>query len=277
MKHLAHLGYRHYFPCAELAGLVQCYWHISHAAAAPGLPAEFLHPEGGSGLIFNFADPLQINGQFYAQRCLLFGATFRTNEISLAGRVNAIGVRFHPAAAYPFFQMPLSELTAQIIDAESFTRDAGWQAAWDMSQATVAQRIDAIQQWLLQRVRASAAHSNPLQTALRETAKRAPVSSGGPYTHLSGVNDISETLSVGVRQAERLFKQWLGLSPRQWLRIRRVEQARLLLKDPALLSLTDAAHAAGYYDQAHCIHEFKQVVGLTPGQYRRRLAERQRL
>ena len=277
MKHLAHLGYRHYFPCAELAGLVQCYWHISHAAVAPGLPAEFLHPEGGSGLIFNFADPLQINGQSYAQGCLLFGATVHTNEISLAGRVDAIGVRFHPAAAYPFFQLPLSELTEQIIDAESFTRDAGWQGCWDIAQATVAQRIVAIEQWLLQRLRESAAVTNPLQAALCEIARRTSASQNGSYAPLSGVTDINEALSVGVRQAERLFKQWLGLSPRQWLRIHRVEQTRLLLKDPSLALLTDAAYAAGYYDQAHCIHEFKQVVGLTPGQYRRRLAERQRL
>lgn len=274
MKHLAHLGYRYYRPRAELQGLVQCYWHIEQAEAPAGLPAEFLHPEGGSGLIFNFADPLMFNGQAYAQPCLLFGATMRTNELSLAGRVDAIGVRFHPAAAYPFFQMPLAELTAQIVDADSFALDAGWQALWDQPNATLPERIDCIEQWLLQRVQSFGVQPNPLRPALQSFASSASsLSLPGTVPQLA---EFTSALSVGTRQAERWCKQWLGLSPKQWLRICRVEQARSLLKDPAQALLTDAAYAAGYYDQAHFIHEFKQVVGLTPGQYRRRLVERQR-
>nr|WP_272889446.1 helix-turn-helix domain-containing protein [Stutzerimonas stutzeri] len=33
-------------------------------------------------------------------------------------------------------------------------------------------------------------------------------------------------------------------------------------------SLLDTARVCGYADQAHFIHDFKAVVGMTPGQYR---------
>jgi len=35
-------------------------------------------------------------------------------------------------------------------------------------------------------------------------------------------------------------------------------------------ALLDTALACGYSDQAHFIHDFKTVVGMTPGQYRLR-------
>ncbi|WP_370277516.1 helix-turn-helix domain-containing protein, partial [Pontibacterium sp.] len=67
---------------------------------------------------------------------------------------------------------------------------------------------------------------------------------------------------------ERLFKQWVGISPKHYSRLLRVNLARSALrKAEGNISLTDAALNAGYFDQAHFNREFKQVVGLTPGQY----------
>jgi AraC-like DNA-binding protein len=33
------------------------------------------------------------------------------------------------------------------------------------------------------------------------------------------------------------------------------------------MSLTELAYTAGYYDQAHFIREFTNLVGITPSQY----------
>jgi AraC-like DNA-binding protein len=33
------------------------------------------------------------------------------------------------------------------------------------------------------------------------------------------------------------------------------------------VALADAAHEAGYYDQPHMTAEFKQLSGMTPGQF----------
>ncbi|WP_369127980.1 helix-turn-helix domain-containing protein [Halomonas flagellata] len=38
--------------------------------------------------------------------------------------------------------------------------------------------------------------------------------------------------------------------------------------------LTDTAHEAGYFDQAHFIHDFKAVTGITPGDYLRHVGRR---
>jgi transcriptional regulator GlxA family with amidase domain len=85
--------------------------------------------------------------------------------------------------------------------------------------------------------------------------------------------DISVTalrtdLSLSERQLERTFRQQTGLTPRQFTRLIRFRQVVHLLHQPTL-SLTDVAYQAGYYDQAHFIHDFRAFAGLTPRDYRR--------
>jgi AraC-like DNA-binding protein len=71
---------------------------------------------------------------------------------------------------------------------------------------------------------------------------------------------------LGQRQLERLFRYQVGLTPKQFSRIQRVALVRQQLQQGQ--PLLDTALTCGYSDQAHFIHDFKTVVGMTPGQYR---------
>ncbi|PXX98382.1 helix-turn-helix domain-containing protein [Halomonas sp. LBP4] len=46
------------------------------------------------------------------------------------------------------------------------------------------------------------------------------------------------------------------------------------LSGSGVLLHTDAAHEAGYFDQAHFIHDFKAVTGITPDDYLRHVGRR---
>ncbi|HCA66133.1 MAG TPA: AraC family transcriptional regulator, partial [Pseudomonas sp.] len=80
--------------------------------------------------------------------------------------------------------------------------------------------------------------------------------------------DLLQSVPLGQRQLERLFRHQVGLTPKQFSRIQRVALVRRELR--AGEALLDTALACGYSDQAHFIHDFKTVVGMTPGQYRLR-------
>jgi AraC family transcriptional regulator len=68
----------------------------------------------------------------------------------------------------------------------------------------------------------------------------------------------------------RAFKQSTGLSPHQWMRERRLDQARKLLADEHL-SLTSIAIDLGYASLSHFSATFKQATGISPTRYRRGL------
>ena len=81
--------------------------------------------------------------------------------------------------------------------------------------------------------------------------------------------DLLQSVPLGQRQLERLFRHQVGLTPKQFSRIQRVALVRRELR--AGEALLDTALTCGYSDQAHFIHDFKTVVGMTPGQYRLRI------
>ncbi len=72
---------------------------------------------------------------------------------------------------------------------------------------------------------------------------------------------------MSVRTFERRFTEQVGVAPKMYLKLFRLNQAlHLRLLSPAK-SWTAIAHECGYFDQMHFIKDFKQFTGLTPTQF----------
>ncbi len=79
---------------------------------------------------------------------------------------------------------------------------------------------------------------------------------------------ISETagaLGLSVRQLERRFLARVGVTPKRFVALRRLERALASVKTRA--SWTAAAVDAGYYDQSHFIRDFRRFAGTTPRKF----------
>jgi|SRR5262249_36589926 len=79
---------------------------------------------------------------------------------------------------------------------------------------------------------------------------------------------MAETAHLSAYHFARQFKLTTGLSPHQYVIMRRVERAKRLLQEGDL-SLAEVAAGAGFADQSKFSHTFKRVVGITPRQFRR--------
>ncbi len=82
--------------------------------------------------------------------------------------------------------------------------------------------------------------------------------------------ELSEIAGLSVFHFARQFKHSEGVTPHSYLVARRVERAKELLAG-ANLSLSEIAFAAGFSDQSHLTRLFRQIVRMTPGQFRRSL------
>ncbi len=79
---------------------------------------------------------------------------------------------------------------------------------------------------------------------------------------------VARALGLSERQLERRFLQRVGVTPKRFATLRRFERASALAVTAP--SLTDAALAAGYYDQSHFIRDFRRFAGEAPGVLLRR-------
>ena len=73
----------------------------------------------------------------------------------------------------------------------------------------------------------------------------------------------------GSSRLIRLFRERTGLPPHALQVAHRVRNARRLLE--AGEPIADIAAATGFADQSHLHRHFQRSLGLTPGEYRRRL------
>lgn len=128
-----------------------------------------------------------------------------------------------------------------------------------VTASTASAKIAQLEAFLLHRLDRLAPFNPTLQTAV-DAVRQAH----GDIT----VTALRTHLSLSERQLERSFLHYTGLTPRQFVRLTRFRQVVQLLHQPEI-SLTDVAYRAGYYDQAHFIHDFKALADLTPREYRR--------
>lgn len=85
--------------------------------------------------------------------------------------------------------------------------------------------------------------------------------------HLSGgrsaVNILARNNGITERSLHRLFKKYVGLSPKIFASVLRFHRAlRLLTRNG--LTISQTALEAGYSDQAHMTRDFKRHGGFTP-------------
>ena len=83
------------------------------------------------------------------------------------------------------------------------------------------------------------------------------------------VNDLADIAGMSTRQLGRHFQSVLGMSPRGFMLLCRMQLACELLTQPKL-SIGQIAERTGFCDQSAFAFQFRQSIGMAPQAYRRR-------
>ncbi|MHA6482249.1 response regulator [Paenibacillus sp. strain BS8-2] len=83
--------------------------------------------------------------------------------------------------------------------------------------------------------------------------------------HLS-LAQYAERLFVNASYLSSLFKQEMGINFVDYIHQKRIERAKLLLKDQSL-KIQEIAYAVGYTDETHFSKTFKKWTGYSPSQF----------
>ena len=74
----------------------------------------------------------------------------------------------------------------------------------------------------------------------------------------------STIIPSSYKTLSRLFQEVIGISPKEYVQIKRINQSLALFASTKDIKSQDLADQLGYYDSAHFINEFKKYTGKTP-------------
>lgn len=258
VEDLAYTGFRQMLPSIHLRPYVQCYWQIqSKFSLNPS--TELMHPDGGMGIILNFGDHLIYEGQEIHAYGFMDGIHTRTRQMTMAGHIDAIGIRFNPGGASRFFSIPLAEINNSNLSLNDLAKNQFIERCQQEKAVNPEGNILKFIDKLLLEMRIEPQRPDLLIQTLTNRIK----TSKGKVSIAETIYDIGKS----YRQIERLFKSYIGMTPKHYARIMRVENARYQLKNKTCQSCTEIGELAGFYDQAHFIREFKSIIGLPPTAY----------
>jgi AraC-like DNA-binding protein len=246
-----------------LRPLVACTWAMSGAG-----PAHRVLPDG-------CIDVLVLGGsEARASRARVVGTMKRAIVVpSQAEHGAALGIRFRPGEAARLLPSASRELT---------DGDAPLDALWGddgraLEHALVLLVDDAVRERLAPDellARADATVETMLRKRLASHGEAVDVRVRAAAEMLAcgaSVCDVARRVELSERQLTRRFADRVGIAPKMFARVMRLQRATALLATGSAAS--QAASLAGYADQAHFTRDSSDLAGITPSGLARELSD----
>lgn len=250
-------------PSKALETFVDYYW-VFECSDISGIGEQFVYPQGSSELMFHYESPfsaLSMDGHKINQtECFLCNQRISSMRVSPAGKIGLISVYFKPYGASAFFDFPASELNEINLELGCVVGDK-YKLLIDeiASAANYQNRIEIIEKYLLK--------SMTLRNEFEFVALGKAVDLIDMRFGMLSVDAVASASCMSGRQLDRLFAKRIGLSPKQFMRVRKMNFAVSLMKTKKQMSLTELALEAGYYDQSHFTNDFKDITGILPKKF----------
>ncbi|HEX5551937.1 MAG TPA: AraC family transcriptional regulator, partial [Chitinophagaceae bacterium] len=81
------------------------------------------------------------------------------------------------------------------------------------------------------------------------------------------ITQLANESYLSVRQLERSFIRYIGISPKTYYRMHRFLQLLQAKNNAPEEKWGSLAHEFGYYDQMHLVKEFKDFLKVTPSSF----------
>ena len=217
-------------PSADLAHLIDRHWSVEWDLDEPYTQEIVTHPS--------------VNIAFEGEGAI-FGVVTERFQRELTGSGHVIATKFRPGGFHPFHPVPAHTLTNAVIPLGD--------VFGDFAPTSFAEIEDGLR-----------AHGWTDDPRLEEVAAVHALMLQDPS--ITRVDQLCRALGYSRRTLQRLFREYVGVTPKWVLDRIRLHEAAERMADgdndwPAM------ALELGFFDQAHFIKAFKAVVGRSPADY----------
>ncbi|WP_405597828.1 MULTISPECIES: helix-turn-helix domain-containing protein [unclassified Pseudoalteromonas] len=243
-----------------LSSFIDSYWCIKSTEYAPKT-THFLHSDCASGIIFNFQQPLTINDSRLDSDGYICTTFFQSQKLNLTKNIDALGVRFKPAATKLFTDFQAKDIR-DLITTDVCTFSTNYMYDQLANHDSFCAQVHFLNGFFTAHL-----HTKTINIAQQHISQ----SLLGIVSKMCGnltLGDLSTKTGLHTKKIERLFAEYIGMNFRQCSQIIKAKLAMQAIKTQPNLPLAELALTLNYFDQAHFTNQFKKIIGVTPANYR---------
>jgi AraC-like DNA-binding protein len=237
--------YAEILPSKTLQSTVECFWTSRSDGSEAG---EFrVLPDGCADLIFDLSPG--------REAAYWVGTMTKSLLVERKGAQDFFGIRFQPGGAWSRLGCPLKEITDQRVEISAITPEVV--VLLESLLRSPGGRERLVAEWL----------SQPLDDnralELVRAAFRLVKGSRGELK----VTAVADSLGVSRQYLNRIMNELVGVDLKTFSRVLRLRACASSLHGAKCVDWSAVAAEFGYYDQSHLTHDFRELVGLSPGKY----------
>jgi len=226
-------------------------------------------PDGNTEIVIDFTGKPQYiydnNTLKEIQACHnVWVSGIRTEPISIpSGKESKmLIITFKKGMAYPFYPLPLNELTDYVVDADLIFGDEIIDLREKLLEAKTTDK-----QFLLTEKFLFHLGRNTLTKNINSTCVEFAVSTILANPSPISLHDLSAQIGYSQKHFIHLFKKQVGLTPKSYQKVIRFQKTIQDIESQTIIDWSHIAYESGYYDQAHFINDFKRLSGFSPKEY----------
>lgn len=181
--------------------------------------------------------------------------TYVQNHLLLDGNFESFQIQFRPAALKQLFGLAMPELTNQNHAAHAVLSSKVSELRQRLGEAhSFQERVQLADAFIVE-----LSSDRPANQSIELAASAIRRSRGN-----CNIDQLAHETGFSMRNFQRKFRECVGISPKLYARIVRFESVLKAKAAAPQMSWMNAAHEAGYHDQMHMIHDFREFSASTP-------------
>lgn len=242
--------YKEIKPPPNLRHYIKCLWYFDRLTGSEKSTNRVI-PDNCIDIIFDYSETDNV-------KCFAIGMMTRS---ILSDRTRVLGIRFYAGTPISIFKVPLNELTDKYVDLKLLLNNSHYELVKNILDIPFDVHLSNTPDQIIRPLITESRGLNPIVTQ----AVRKIVSMKGSER----ITRLSKDLDISRQYLSRLFETHVGITPKQFARIERIQSLIKSISTNSEMNIDWASLACsqGYYDQSHLISDFRTVAGITPGHY----------
>ena len=240
--------YQEIKPSKKLDDLIDSFWTFSKNKESENFK---VLPDTCTDLIFDLNQ----------NRGFLSGVMTNYQRTKLATESNLIGIRFKSEKFGSLSKIPLSEAKNLQVELSQILPTKSIISLNQLSELdTISDKVNFLENFIEISFKENYERQDQMILSVAKNIRL--------FNGIVNIRDLAKSHHISLRQLERRFKNYIGLTLKEFSNIVRFNNAKKSIATSTSTSLLEIAFDMGFFDHSHMTYEFNRISGENPSFFR---------